>query len=698
MANAPSSIGMVKADSQTGSIKFGSAPGSLTVSSASASGKDDLGNTWTVTTVGTTSFTQNSSYSQIGKAKAPAKSITLSASLPSASRVTSFSIKMGGFSSTAGDIKLSVDGNEVGSGKLNATNDVTVSMSVAGAEGKELKIEVTNIAKGTKLYSVSYTLEESQTSDPAISVVAAAGMKSKEKINVPFTFKNFEASSFAVESSNEDLVTAQLADDGKSVDLLSALATSAENNTATITIKGFTGDSPAEPVATAAFTVTVAVPELNTTPAKYTNLGLNGQTSTLSSELIGYGAAVTYSYTISDPAIATITDFDSAKGSGTITSGTSEGTATITVTAKDGTNVVASHSFEAKTNKSTLQVDAPSAKISFATGSKQFTLTPKYFGSGLEYSVAYSNQGIVEASAAGEALTITPIKVGATKVTVTGTDSLGNSASADIDVEVVTEIIGSMTLTYANFLGTGDSRTKADDYVTVTQEKNGGIDIVEDDKYIKLYASHKLTIHPNGSRITSISMSCSGDNYTPGTDQTWTNADVTVNGTNVTITPVDPAADIVLVVSKQIRANEIAINYAYEAPASDVWAISFLGNSTAACEANKNAASMSQDLIDQWAAAKADFEALEADQKALIKNAIANVAGTQLQQAVARYDLIVKKYGAENFAGRAISTPEANVINGTTDDLSASVAIAALGLTGAVAIGSYFFLRKKKQF
>lgn len=198
VANAPSSIGMVKADSQTGSITFGSGKGSLNVKAASASGKDGLGNTWTVTTVGTTSFTPNGSYAQIGAKNSPATSITLSTSLPSASRVTSFSIKMGGFNSTAGDIKLSVDGNEVGSGKLNATDDVTVSMSVAAVEGRELKIEVTNIAKGTKLYSVSYTLEESQTSDTPVTSITEFGDIVFSDSSVPVNTKNAVYASVSV--------------------------------------------------------------------------------------------------------------------------------------------------------------------------------------------------------------------------------------------------------------------------------------------------------------------------------------------------------------------------------------------------------------------------------------------------------------------------------------------------------------------
>jgi len=134
------------------------------------------------------------------------------------------------------------------------------------------------------------------------------------------------------------------------------------------------------------------------------------------------------------------------------------------------------------------------------------------------------------------------------------------------------------------------------------------------------------------------------------------------------------------------------------APTAEEWASHFLKQTSSPCADGKNNSAASEALNAAWAASKGEFERLAADGKAEVKNAVANDAGTQLQQAVARYDFIVKKYGAENFADRAVSAPGANIINGTTGELSASVAVAALGLTGAVAIGSYFFLRKKKQF
>ena len=88
-------------------------------------------------------------------------------SLPSDVKFTSFSAEFGGFSGTKGNISLTVDGIEVGSGNLNAANNVTVGGGLkTAATGKELKVSVTGIAKGVKCYNIKYIYEDSSTPQP----------------------------------------------------------------------------------------------------------------------------------------------------------------------------------------------------------------------------------------------------------------------------------------------------------------------------------------------------------------------------------------------------------------------------------------------------------------------------------------------------------------------------------------------------
>lgn len=138
-------------EEKTATITFGT--NNVKINAASVTGADDKNNSWTVTTSGTTSFTANADYYQVGSSSKPAKSITFSTTLPADAEVTSISSKFGGFSGTAGTVTLKVGENSVGTGSLNATNDVTVS-STSTASGNEVTITVTGIAKGVKVYNI----------------------------------------------------------------------------------------------------------------------------------------------------------------------------------------------------------------------------------------------------------------------------------------------------------------------------------------------------------------------------------------------------------------------------------------------------------------------------------------------------------------------------------------------------------------
>ena len=139
---------------ETGTITFGN--NGTKINGTSVEGDDDLGNTWTITTEGTTSFTSSTNYYQVGSGSKPATSITFTTTLSEVVNITSMSAKFGGFSGTAGNVTLKVGETTVGTGSLNGTNDVVVS-STSTAEGTVLTVTVTGIAKGVKVYNVSYT-------------------------------------------------------------------------------------------------------------------------------------------------------------------------------------------------------------------------------------------------------------------------------------------------------------------------------------------------------------------------------------------------------------------------------------------------------------------------------------------------------------------------------------------------------------
>lgn len=136
---------------KTATINFGTKK--VNINKASITGDDSEKNSWTITTVGTTSFTPNTDYCQVGKSKEPAESITFTTTLPKDAEVASISAKFGGFGDTKGDITLNVGEATVGTGALNGTKDVIVT-STSTAVGNKVTITVTNIAKGVKCYNI----------------------------------------------------------------------------------------------------------------------------------------------------------------------------------------------------------------------------------------------------------------------------------------------------------------------------------------------------------------------------------------------------------------------------------------------------------------------------------------------------------------------------------------------------------------
>ena len=171
-------MGGVNAWGETGSLTFGK--NDTKISSSSVIASDNLGNSWTISTVGTTSFTAQTTYYQVGSSSKPATSITFATTLPSAVNITSFSIKLGGFNGTAGTISLKVNDTEIGTGSLNASNDVTVENNTS-ASGNVLTISVTGISKGVKVYNLSYTYESAGSGPSAPTFSLPEGTYWKEQ-------------------------------------------------------------------------------------------------------------------------------------------------------------------------------------------------------------------------------------------------------------------------------------------------------------------------------------------------------------------------------------------------------------------------------------------------------------------------------------------------------------------------------------
>ena len=136
---------------KTATITFGT--NDVKIDKASVTANDDQKNSWTITTAGTTSYTQQPTYSQVGSKDKPASRIAFTTTLPEDAEEISISAKFGGNKGTAGTITLMVGEASVGTGKLNAGTDVTVT-SASTAVGNKVTITVTDIANGVKCYNI----------------------------------------------------------------------------------------------------------------------------------------------------------------------------------------------------------------------------------------------------------------------------------------------------------------------------------------------------------------------------------------------------------------------------------------------------------------------------------------------------------------------------------------------------------------
>ena len=96
-----------------------------------------------------------------------------------------------------------------------------------------------------------------------------------------------------------------------------------------------------------------------------------------------------------------------------------------------------------------------------------------------------------------------------------------------------------------------------------------------------------------------------------------------------------------------------------------------------------------------WADFQVMFSQLPTAEQQTLYNATANDGGTVVQQAMARYDYVVAKYGYYNFINRTVSN-SANRMNGIIDNNRVVVITAALALLSTTSFAAYYMLRKKK--
>lgn len=180
----------------SGIINFGSGSGRLSVSDFTVNGNDSLKNTWAVTTKGgaSTYFGADAGYSQIGSGGNPASSIEFKMTLPHSVTFTAVTAKFGGFSNSVADVVIKVDSTSIGAGSVLGTADVNIT-NTSTASGNSLIISLSNIQKGIKAYSITYTYNDVAPSIEDVSVKNTkiyhpGEMINKSDISVTLVYSN----------------------------------------------------------------------------------------------------------------------------------------------------------------------------------------------------------------------------------------------------------------------------------------------------------------------------------------------------------------------------------------------------------------------------------------------------------------------------------------------------------------------------
>lgn len=172
-------IDVTQAVTQSGIANFGSSTGKINVNGTSISGQDNLNNNWTVVTTGTTSFTPNADYSQIGSSSNPSSTITFTLTLSNSVNFTNVSAAFGGFSGSGATVTIKVGESTIGTGSVMSSVDTTTN-STSTASGTTLTISLTSIAKGIKAYSISYTYTSSSGGEPVAPTLTGVSVNNNK--------------------------------------------------------------------------------------------------------------------------------------------------------------------------------------------------------------------------------------------------------------------------------------------------------------------------------------------------------------------------------------------------------------------------------------------------------------------------------------------------------------------------------------
>lgn len=211
----------------------------------------------------------------------------------------------------------------------------------------------------------------------------------------------------------------------------------------------------------------------------------------------------------------------------------------------------------------------------------------------------------------------------------------------------------------------------------------------------EMYYASRVSVLFNDAGVTGTTVSISGDTEVKNTIQgtIGTNGSNPSTGTPYVLEFHTPASQITINTSKRTALVSIVIDYGKADPVSSLteatnWADAFLNRTTEGCLASSKAL-----LTDVWGNLATNFSALSNDARQIISNTAPNASGTSLEEAVARYIVIIEKYELLEFIpGVNVTQPTRGVFT-INDPNKLFTIIGGLTLFGLVA--TFFVLDRK---
>ncbi len=323
-----------------------------------------------------------------------------------------------------------------------------------------------------------------------------------------------------------------------------------------------------------------------------------------------------------------------------------------------------------------------------------------------------SNNAKITVNSSGKVTAAADAPIGST-ATITATSSIDDSVSATCIVHVEKAHTWDLSTNSYDASPTEELISWSSSYATMKNEKSTSGTAVTN--YIpttrtstRTYTGHLLTITPKpGYSMIAISMTAASEGFANAAkDSTWTNATASANGSNVFVTVTNAFSSVTC----KFTANSgfTSIKVFYEAK----WAESFLATftCTGAVTGHENGDISVANPTTVWGDFNTAFTALSDETKASMKTESASQSGTTMQQALARYDLVVRKYNilqkiddyndyigrfSEGGANAAARIDIGNIaIFGSNPTI---LVIVIISLTGIITIGGYFLLRRKYE-